>query len=57
MGSDPGRHSTGSNPNPAGVCAAVAVAVNRGTALIDDVDRGMTYSASPKAAVNETHPV
>ena len=56
MGSDPGRHSAVSNPNPAAMCAAVAVPVNRGTTLADDVVRGMTYSASPKAAVNETHP-
>ena len=32
------------------------MAVNRNTALTHDVDRGVTYSASPNAAVNETHP-
>ena len=34
------------------MCAAVAV--NRDTALTDDVDRGMP---TVQAAVNETHPV
>ena len=52
MGSDPGRHPADSNPNPAAMCAAVAV--NRDTALTDDVDRGMP---TVQAAVNETHPV
>ena len=52
--SDPGRYPADSNPNPAAMCAAVAV--SRNTALTHDVDRGMTYSASPNAVVNETHP-
>ena len=50
------REPVGSNPNPAAMCSAVAVAVSKNDALTDDVDRGVTYSASPNAAVNETHP-
>ena len=57
VGSDPGRYPADNNLNPAVMCTAVAVAVIRDSALTNNVNRGMTYSASPKAAVNETHPV
>ena len=40
MGSDPGRYPASSDPNPAVMCAAVAAAVNRNTAVTDDADRG-----------------
>ena len=50
------RKPVSSNPNPAAICAAMAVAVNRDDALTNDVVRGTTYSASLNAAVNDTHP-
>ena len=56
MGSDPGRYPVSSDPSPAVMCPVVAAAVDRNTAVTDDGDRALTYSASSSAAMNETQP-
>jgi hypothetical protein len=57
MGSDPSRYPVSSDPSPAVMCPVVAAAVDRNTAVTDDGDRALTYSASSSATVDETHPV